>query len=326
MRPPPLELLRRRARAGAELIERLGRAGLHVPPAAAAAGLGGLAPFVERYVHTRTPHGFAYLGGAERDPLQPANAFPGSFLLVQAPERQAGLELELAGRRVRYHLVVYDRVLVPCYEAWRAGCRPAVQDAEEQPLVRLFGDVVWVDRGRLAALAEERLYGRAAYYRELARRYPEPAARLALPARARAALARDLLRWRALQGLYRTTHVLAPAERARRFACARTRTEARTAAAWLLFSATRDPVRRQAQAALALLEGPEPLDALATLVGLYAGPAPAVAEPALRAYLAAVHPELDLQTALAYLPEARPEDCRAAVRHALRPGGLLAMP
>src|SRR5207247_877450 len=72
---PSKALLDRRARAGARLIAELSRQGLRVPEDEARRGLAGVAPHVERFIHTRTELAFAEIEPA-------AGTFPGSFLVA----------------------------------------------------------------------------------------------------------------------------------------------------------------------------------------------------------------------------------------------------
>ncbi len=193
---PPEGLAKARAYAGARLIEALSKAGAEVPETAARRGLRGLAPIVERYVHTRTALAFATIAPAEPLPAgragtsAEANAFPGSFLVAGSVERETGKTLALAGGiEGRYHLVAYDATVVEPYDAFvarRAGAPLPIA-------ARVHGDVVYLDRAAI---------------RDIGRRFLATAARYrALESRARAggpltlAEAKDTLRARSLEGV-----------------------------------------------------------------------------------------------------------------------------
>jgi hypothetical protein len=149
-RPEP-PLLERRARAGAALISALERKGVEVKEDDARAGLAGLAPLVERFLHTETDLAFAEIEPPA--PLAPgerrrANDFPGSYLVADGVAREVGREVSDGARRARYHAVLYDRALVLPYDEW----------ARAAPGLHRVADVVYLAReGRPSDEVERRL-------------------------------------------------------------------------------------------------------------------------------------------------------------------------
>jgi hypothetical protein len=196
---PPESLAKARAYAGTRLIAALDKVGVGVTEDAARRGLRGLAPLVQRHVHTRTEGAFATLVAA--DPLPAgragapagdggANAFPGSFLVAAGVDRDAGRTLDLPpDAMVRYHLVAYDRTLVEPYDAFVARRRGAPFPVA----TRIAGDAIYLDRGAIRAIGE-RFLASAPHYRSLETRV-RSGATLAL------AEVKDLFRARSLEGV-----------------------------------------------------------------------------------------------------------------------------
>jgi hypothetical protein len=160
---PDRPLLERRARAGAALIGALERRGARVTEAEAREGLAGIAPRVERLLHTRTDLDFAEIEPPAPPPVpgapRRANDFPGSYLVSEGvsrePERTAGE----GGRAVRYHLITYDRALVLPYDQWLAARnRP---DARFPGAVHRVERFVYIERGGIAEAEIARLADRA---------------------------------------------------------------------------------------------------------------------------------------------------------------------
>jgi hypothetical protein len=315
---PPRHLAERRARAGARLIEALERVGYEVSRVQAQAGLSGIAPRVERFVHRHTELTFGRVDAPRQGQRIDANAYPGSFLIAEDVTREVRRPLRVAGIEADYHRIAFRRMLCPPYEAWlgeRAG-------AAGGPGVFWAEGVVYLDQGRLERSADALLFDRVDALRgALARARKARGGQLAREAA-------DALRWRAVEPLVLETARLAGPERAARFARARGEELTELTVCAAVLGTPREGVsgmEQHAAALIAVLDGRSPTGALATIVQLHAQ-GRSVGSRALFDLLSALEvADLDWSSVQAKPGETSPEELRleAAAREAVVTDAML---